>query len=308
MPPPVSPSGPDVSILMVNWNGAALVRRAIEAIIAAVKRPYELIVVDNGSVDDSRAVLEGLAAGRGAVRLIFNPGNYGFAHANNQAYALARGRFILLLNSDVVLAEQALEALLDYAATRPLVGLVTCAQVDSRGRPQHLNRRWPDPLTAALVFGKRWRPVEKYLLLGRVRRRYRMEGDQPSSPRRIDQAGAAVALLKREAIEAIGGLFDEAFPLFFNDVDLSWRLQQAGYEVHEIPTTVVHDGGSSVRKLTHAERDYHLKTGLFTFYRKHWSPARNRWLRILLGPPPPPPVDPQLTPPAGSAPGAPSAG
>src|SRR5262245_39049488 len=115
MPPPVSPSGPDLSILVVNWNGAALVRRAIEAVFAAVKRPYELIVVDNGSVDDSRATLEALAAGRGAVRLVFNPGNYGFAHANNQAYAMSRGRFILLLNSDVVLAEGALEAMIDYA-------------------------------------------------------------------------------------------------------------------------------------------------------------------------------------------------
>jgi len=294
----VSPSGPDVSILMVNWNGAALVRRAIEAVFASVKRPYELIVVDNGSADDSRAVLEGLAEGRGAVRLVFNPGNYGFAHANNQVYAMSRGRFILLLNSDVVLVEKAIDALLDYALTRPKVGLVTCAQVDSRGRRQYLNRRWPDPLTAALVFRKRWRPIEKYLLFGRVRRRYRMEGEPPTSPRRIDQAGAAVALLKREALDAIGGLFDEDYPLFFNDVDLSWRLWQAGWEVHEIPTTVVHDGGSSVMRLTHEERDYHLKTGLYTFYRKHRSPAQNRWLLRLLGPPPPPPVNPKLTPPA----------
>ncbi|HKQ97914.1 MAG TPA: glycosyltransferase, partial [Candidatus Polarisedimenticolia bacterium] len=216
--PPVSPGGPDISILMVNWNGSALLRRALEAVFASVRRPYEIIVVDNGSVDDSRAVIESLAAGRGAVRFLLNPGNYGFAHANNQAYALARGRLILLLNSDVVLSEGALDALVGYLDTRPRVGLVTCAQVDSRGRRQHLNRRWPDPLTAALVFGRRWRPIDKYLLFGRVRRRYRMEGDPPTSPRRIDQAGAAVALLKREALDAIGGLFDEAFPLFFNDV------------------------------------------------------------------------------------------
>lgn len=286
---------------MVNWNGAALVRRAIESVFASVGRPYELIVVDNGSADDSSAVLEGFAAGRGAVRLVLNPVNYGFAHANNQAYAMSRGRFVLLLNSDAVLAEQALDAMLDYALTRPKVGLVTCAQINSRGQPQHLNCRWPDPVTAALVFAKRWRPIEKYLLFGRVRRRYRMEGERPTSPRRIDQAGAAVALLKREAIDAVGGLFDEDFPLFFNDVDLSWRLWQAGWEVHEIPVTVMHDAGSSVRLLTHEERDYHLKTGLFTFYRKHRSPAQCRWLRILLGPPPPPPANPKLTAPVAAS-------
>lgn len=295
--PMPGPAGVDVSILVVNWNGAGFIRRCLESVFATVRRPHEVIVVDNASADDSVAILGELAAAHPSVRLVLNPGNYGFAHGNNQAYALARGAWIFLLNSDVALSEGALDGLIAHAVAHPVAGLVTCAQVDRHGRPQHFNRRWPGPFTAALVYSRLWRPVDKYLLGGAVKKRYRMEREDVTKVRRVDQAGAAVALLPRAAIEKAGGLFDEQFPLFFNDVDLCWRLAQAGYEVHALPITVLHDGGSSVRRLDAREREYHLRSGLFRFYRKHQPAWRNLLLRALLAPPGKPPERPVLTPP-----------
>src|SRR5262249_16663144 len=100
-PAPDRPPEPLLPVLIANWNTASLIERCVNSILAHVTVPLELIVVDNGSTDGSLETLRRLAAGDPRLRLVLNPGNYGYAHANNQACAVSRAPWLALLNSDL---------------------------------------------------------------------------------------------------------------------------------------------------------------------------------------------------------------
>jgi len=301
---PDRPAEPLLSVLVANWNTADLIERCVESILAQVTIPLELIVVDNGSADGSVDRLRRLAARDPRLVLITNPRNYGYAHANNQAYARSRAPWVALLNSDITVRPGALERLLDYARTHAQVGITTCVLIGDDGREQHFHRRFPDLWTIALWFNRWGRRIDRLLLGGRVRKRYLMTGTAIKEPLPVDQAGGACMVLSRAVVKTAGGLFDEAFPLFFNDVDLSRRIHGLGLAIHVLPVALDHGGGRSIRRMRSEERDYHRRSGLNAYYAKHGTPWERRVVRALVGPPGAPPGDRQLVPPPEAGPGA----
>src|SRR5262245_21378376 len=114
----------DLSIIIVNWNTSALLSRAHECVYRTVQRTsYEVIVVDNGSTDDSIEVLRTRFL---QARAILNLENVGFARANNQATEIAQGRYILLLNSDAFAHEGAIDHLVEFMDAHPEAGAAGC--------------------------------------------------------------------------------------------------------------------------------------------------------------------------------------
>jgi GT2 family glycosyltransferase len=302
---PDRPTEPLLAILVANWNTAALIERCVEAILAQVSIPLELVVVDNGSSDGSVDLLRRIAARDPRVILVSNPRNYGYAHANNQAYARARAPWVALLNSDVTVRPGALEQLLEYARAHGEVGITSCVLVGDDGREQTFHRRFPDPWTVALWFNRWGRRVDRWLLGGAVRKRYLMAGTKVGAPLPVDQAGGACMILSRAVVEAAGGLFDEAFPLFFNDVDLSRRIHALGLAIHVLPVALDHGGGVSIRRMRPEEQDYHRRAGIRAYFDKHGTPWERRVVRVFIGVAVPPPGEMQLVPPpAGSPPRA----
>jgi GT2 family glycosyltransferase len=268
-----------VSILIVNWNTCELLCACLTSIEEhCASLEFEVIVVDNASNDGSAGMVR---ASFPDVLLIESGSNSGFAAGNNYAYAQARGDYIWLLNSDTELLEGACEALLQFLEQHPRCGAVASALMDARdGTIQRSCRTFPAP--AAL-----WTEATGLARMFPRSRRfgfYRMGDWSMRQARRVEQPMASSLMLRRAAIESITSpdetaqgtvdfdrtLFDERFPIFFNDVDLCWRLWQKGWEIWFCPDSRVrHWGGASTGQARPAMiAESHR--ALAAFYSKHW--------------------------------------
>src|SRR6185295_12565333 len=115
---------PLVSAVVVNWNGGPLLRECLASLFAQTWRELEVILVDNGSTDGS--LDEARATYGDRLRLITNPRNEGFARGNNQAFDVARGEWIFLLNNDAVVADDTVAELMRAATEHPDAGMLAC--------------------------------------------------------------------------------------------------------------------------------------------------------------------------------------
>lgn len=239
--------------------------------------------MDNASADGSAEMVRREFGADPHVRLVANARNEGFARGNNQAFAMARGETLLVLNPDIVMTREALRGPPDHQRTHPEAGIVSCNLVGFDGIPHDMHRAFP---TLPIVFS-RWtragRRLDRWLLLGLNHRRYRLRTRLRRGIAVVDQAAAACLLIRRATVERIGGLFDERFPLFFNDVDLSRRVWDAGLVVHVLyDVSVAHVGGASIRQLPRGERKLELYDSLARYYDLHEPPWKARMVRLML--------------------------
>ena len=252
-----------ISVLIVNWNTRDLLRACL-ASLAALEIEHEIIVVDNASQDDSAAMVAREFPG---VRLLESAENLGFAQGNNRAYQLARGEWIWLLNPDTEVLEGAAPILLNFLQDNPKVGAVASALIDARdGSIQRSCRTFPAPAALwAQAFGLA-------ALFPRSRRFgfYKMGWWNYRDARAVEQPMASSLLLRREAIEASGGLFDADFPIFFNDVDLCWRLWRANWEIWFEPRARVRHWGGASTRLVKPQMIAESHRSLRRFYLKHY--------------------------------------
>ena len=254
-----------LSILIVNWKTRDLLRECLASIREHCSAlPHETVVVENASADGSA---EMVAREFPEVKLLANTKNNGFAGGNNQAYREARGDWIWLLNPDTRVLANAPQTLIAWLESHPRCGGVASALVDARtGKNQSSCRTFPTP--AAL-----WAQASGLATAFPRSRRfgfYKMGYWNSKRAQRVQQPMASSFLLRREAIESSGGLFDERFPIFFNDVDLCWRLYRAGWQVWYLPSArVVHHGGASTRQRKAAMIEESHRA-LRRFYEIHW--------------------------------------
>lgn len=254
-----------VSILIVNWNTRDYLRACLLSLQATcASSTPEVIVVDNASHDGSAEMVR---AEFPAVQIIANAKNVGYAEGNNQAFEVAQGEWIWLLNPDTEVLDDALATLLTFLQRDERRGAVASALIDVyTGQPQRSCRTFPTP--AAL-----WCEASGLARLYPCSRRfgfYRMGWWRYHDARPIEQPMASSLLLRRSAIEAAGGLFDEQFPIFFNDVDLCWRLRAGGWQIWYLPTAHVrhHGGASTIQVKPEMIAASHL--ALQRFYAKHY--------------------------------------
>ena len=224
---------PDVTLIVVNYNGGDHVLRCLGAIAAQARLPEAVVIVDNASTDGSAtACAAAIAADRRLAertRLVRLDTNTGFAAANNRGIAMADTAYVALLNADAFPAPGWLEALLDAAARHP--------EIAAFGSRQMLAGR--DGIVDGLG--------DCYSLTGLAWRRGHGRRLVPTdlAPREIFAPCAAAALYRRAAVVAAGG-FDEDYFCYFEDVDLGLRLRLAGHRARYVPEAVVeHVGGAS---------------------------------------------------------------
>lgn len=244
---------PRVSVLVLNWNTRALIRTCLDTLPlgAGDALSFETIVVDNGSIDGS---LDDLRA-REDILLIENRENRGYAAAVNQAYAASAGEFILLLNSDVELREGSLAVLVRFLDAHSDVAGVGPLYLNPDGSPQQHHFRLP---SYGMLLANASRVFQYLPGVARGIRRYRMLDQDFSAPCRVPQPSATMLLLRRSVLPA-DHLLDESFPIYFNDVELAYRLAQAGHELWMTPESeVFHVHSASTRKLGVNRRRQHL--------------------------------------------------
>ena len=240
-----------LSIAIVNWNAGDLLRRCVAGVVAADPAiAYEIIVVDNASRDESLARLRGdIAASSlirdGRLRIVENAENRGFGAANNQAFALSRSAFVLLLNPDTLVTPGAIECLVGVLRSDP--GIAACGPrlVNPDGSLQI--SVWRNPPTA-------WEIVLSNLRLYRLLPE-RLRGELLLGPhwphdrrRRVRMLSAAALIVKREAIDAVGG-FDERFHMYGEDNEWCLRMVRRGWRLVFEPGVVIrHDDAQCSRK------------------------------------------------------------
>ena len=214
-----------VSVVIVNWNGAAVLPRCLAALKKQTYKIFELIIVDNGSTDKSWLGLEAKWPGLKLIRL---PENKGFAAANNEGVRQSTGEWIVLLNSDAFPEPDWLAMLVDAAQRYPnfsffgssLVQAAAPEFLDGTGDIYHIS-------------GLAWR------------RNYNQPVNQVERVvEEVFSPCAAAALYQRKAFLDVGG-FDEGYFAYHEDVDLGFRLRLQGHRCLFIPEAVVHHIGSA---------------------------------------------------------------
>ena len=219
MPPPVS-RPPEISILIVNWNGGEMLRNLLTSIEKTRGTiAVETIVVDNASTDSSLDA----ATDFPQVTLLRNAENLGFARGNNQAARAATGEFLLLLNNDTIVRDNALALLAQFLRDHPQVVAVGPKLIGGDGKPQRGGRNFPTfPALLNSITLLRWTGI-----FAPAYRRYRREGFDPEKSGPAPQLAAAALMIRRSTFEKIAG-FDEGFSFGVEDVDLCRRLHEFG--------------------------------------------------------------------------------
>jgi GT2 family glycosyltransferase len=239
--------------------------------LAAAEKPAtEVIVVENGSQDGSREFLE---REHPEVRLVVNARNEGFARGSNQGMRLARGRYVLLLNTDTEVAPDAVARLVEFLEKNPGHAAVAPRLVHRDGSTQRTVQEFPT-LKTALYFST---PLERWFPDSRELRRYFLRDWDQESSRDVDQPPAAVLLLRKAVLDQVG-LFDEDLWLFYNDVDLSLRIRAAGWKTHYLAEArVLHHVGGSTSKFADFVATW--QKDRLRFYRKHHGRSGAWWLK-----------------------------
>jgi N-acetylglucosaminyl-diphospho-decaprenol L-rhamnosyltransferase len=234
---------PELSIVVVNWNGGELFRRCIESVRRhPPSMPYEIIVVDNASTDDSLAWARSLEP---PLRIITNTENVGFARANNQAFAQGRSALVFLLNADAEVMAGTLDRLAATLRQHPRAAMCAPRLLNTDGTLQP--SVWPNPLTPLHIVLS---SLGLWRLLPRALRGRLLYGDQWTydSLRAVPMAGGAALMIRRETIDEVQG-FAECFPMYGEDYEWGLRVRRAGWVVlFEPGVTVMHHSGSFARR------------------------------------------------------------
>ena len=234
----------DLSVIIVNYNVKHLLEQCIRtAIKASQKLDVELIVVDNNSQDGSQAMVRERFADE--VILIENRDNPGFSKANNQGIAIAKGRYVLLLNPDTVVAEDTFERCFDFMEKHPDAGGLGIRMVDGDGKflPES-KRGLPTPWVAFYkIFGLA-RLFPKNKTFGKYHLSYLDEHETHE----VDVLSGAYMWMRKSVLDEIGGL-DETFFMYGEDIDLSYRIQLGGYKNYYLhDARIIHYKGESTKK------------------------------------------------------------
>ena len=256
-----------LSVVIVSYNVKYYLEQCLRSVFAASKDlEMEVFVVDNHSTDGTLEYLTPLFP---QVRFIENDENVGFSRANNQAIREAKGRYILLLNPDTFVTEHTFRDCMQYLDQHPEVGATGCAMYGWDGRFAWESRRGvPTPWTSFCKM------VGLTCLFPHSRRfgRYYMRYLNREEANYIDIISGAFFMLRREALDQVG-LLDETFFMYGEDIDLSYRLLQAGWRNAYVPTPILHYKGESTQKTTF--RYVHIfYQAMLLFFDKHFRRRR----------------------------------
>lgn len=294
-------SQPLLSILIVNWNTSKLTVDCLKSIFAdpglefdlskpstSEKIPTEIIVVDNNSTDDSVSAITKL---KHKVRVIENKENAGFGKANNQAFTLSKGNYILYLNTDTIILHGAISQSLNWLSSHPEAGMCTAQLLNADKTIQASGGYFPGlanmftwcsgmddlPLVNKIIPAFHPHTPEFYT-----------HDDFYKYDHRQDWITGAYMLVRRELVESVGG-FDEQIFMYGEEYEMAYRIFKKYPELQTwylVGPQIIHLGGASaVNKRDPIEREFQGVMTFFKLHKPHLLPfiksfiALNRFLR-----------------------------
>ncbi len=264
-----------VSVIIVNYNVKYFLEVCLHSVLRACERlDAEVIVVDNNSADGS---VELVAANFPTVKLIANTDNKGFSKANNQAVEIAQGEYVLFLNPDTVMPEDFLRTLTDYMDRHPEAGAVGPRLIDGKGVFAPDGKKSFPSLSVAIF---KTMGINKLFPKSPYFNKYYAVHVGERETAEVDVLSGCCMMVRKTAMEEAGGAFDEDYFMYCEDVDLSYRIQKAGYKnIYYPETTLIHYKGESTKKATLSYVRI-FNEALITFVKKHYS-KQNATLFIL---------------------------
>jgi N-acetylglucosaminyl-diphospho-decaprenol L-rhamnosyltransferase len=272
--PELDTESPDLSIIIVNWNVGELLRNCLQSLESGRgELIIEVIVIDNASEDGSPAMVREEYPW---VQLVSSSENVGFPRGNNIGIANANGRFLLLLNPDTVILEDALTVLVSFMEANPDVGVIGPQLLNPDGSVQSSRRRFPTLVTAFIE--STW--LEGWGSRSLLRRYYGL--DLPDSAKAdVDWVTGASLMVRRDIIDQIGGM-DEAYFMYSEELDWCRRIKDAGWRIVYLPTARVihHEGKSSEQAVT--ARHVNFQRAKLRYFRKFHGALAATVLRLFL--------------------------
>jgi len=272
---------PTISIVIVSYNTKRLLESCVSSLFKHDRRldfsgkkispgdeesiPAELIIVDNASADGSANYIKGLAR-RKSVAAVLNKKNLGFGQANNQGMRLAKGEYILLLNSDTIINQAAVSQTLFWLASRPEYDVVGCRLLNKNKTLQPSVGNFPHLSNVFSMLFLDW--------LGKKAMR------SPGNIVLVDWIMGAFMLLRTSAFRQTSG-FDKNIFMYMEEVEWCYRLKQAGHRIAFYPNaSIIHIGGASTKNKT--PKILNIYRGLIYFYRKHKGGFQLALLKLML--------------------------
>jgi len=230
-----------IGVVIVTYNSADIIGSCLESLKGTSSRPINIVVVDNNSTDGTADAVARIAPD---ATLIRNRENLYYAAASNQGIRAAKGSHILLLNPDTIMPTGGPDAISTFLERHPDAAAIAPMLVHPNGQRQSslrefpaLDTLWYDLLGLSFLFPR-----------SRTFGRWRMGYFDGQVERAIDQPMASCLMVRREVFDRVG-VFDESYPMFFNDVDWCKRVKDAGLSIWYTPEVKVgHLGGATVKK------------------------------------------------------------
>lgn len=262
---------PRVSVVIVNWKTPRLLARCLDSIQEdRGAKDFEIIIVDNASGDGS---VEMLAKDYPYVKVVANNENVGFSRACNQVIPGAAGQYVLLLNPDTVVVENAISKLADFMDAHPDCGTAGPKVLNPDGTLQLACRRsFPTPEAAFY----RVTYLSRIFPNNPVFSKYNLSSADPTKVLEVDALSGSCMMVRADIIKQIG-LLDENIFMFGEDIDWCWRIKQAKWKVFYTPDPVVYHIHGAASRLRPIGTTINLHKGMEVFYRKHlaqkyWAP------------------------------------
>ncbi len=268
---------PPVSVIIVSYKVRYYIEQCLNSVLRSVP-DAQILVVDNKSDDGS---VEYLRDKFPQAEIIANDYNAGFGKANNIALAKATGRYVLFLNPDTVVAERTISECVEYMDAHPEVGAVGVRMQYGNGRFALESRRsLPTPSVSF------WHMIGlgKLFPKSRLFARYHCTYLDKESECAIEVVSGAYMFVRKEVLDKVGG-FDEDFFMYGEDIDLSYRILQAGYQNRYLPLPIVHYKGESTVKTSYryAKVFYDAMLIFFNKHFKRYSHLFALLVRVVVG-------------------------
>lgn len=259
----------DLSIIIVNFNTKDLLSRCIKTITTdggLSGYHWEIIVVDNGSKDGSVSYIKNQKLNSKNIQIIQNTENAGFGRANNQGVKVAKGKYVLFLNTDIEVLDGAIGTLMKFISSSEHIGIAGGKLYNKDGTAQaSCGPFYSLAVTFVMLFlrGDKW-GITRY---------------SPSHKQRVDWVSGACFIMKKDDFSSLGG-FDEKIFMYMEEVEFMYRARMMGLHIWFDPMArFIHLGAATSN--THASPIINIYRGLLYLYKKH-VPSKLNTIKLLL--------------------------
>jgi GT2 family glycosyltransferase len=265
-----------LSIIIVNYNVQYFLEQCLYSVTKACRNiDAEVFVIDNNSTDDSKSFFSDKFS---SVKFIWNTENIGFAKANNQGLQLCSGKYILFLNPDTIVPEDCFSKCINFLESNMQIGGLGIKMIDGAGKfLKESKRGFPTPFASLYKLCG----LTKVFPTSPLFAQYYLGHLNENKNQEVNVLAGAFMMIPKKVLDAVGS-FDEIFFMYGEDIDLSYRIQKAGFKnCYFADSTIIHFKGKSTNKSS-LEYLRHFYKAMHLFSKKHYDFTRSSIVYFLI--------------------------